>query len=165
MRREQFLGHVISKNGIQPVKKKVDDLKALKSPEKKRDVMRLLGCLGFYSMYIKNLHVDSKPFYDLIRNDTFFKWKQDHEKLFNEIKERISADTILAIPDTRYPFHVHVDSSSIGIGSILVQEFPEGKRIISFNSRVYNKEEQKFQQQLESFAVSYQLYKHTNTIY
>ena len=94
-------------------------------------------------MYIKNLYVDSKPFYDLIRNDTVFKWTQDHEKLFNKIKERISADTFLAIPDTRYPFHVHVDSSSIGIGSILVQEFPEGKRIISFNSRVYNKEEQK----------------------
>ena len=70
MRRVQFLGHVISKNGIQPVKKKVDDLKALKLPEIKRDVMRVLGCFGFYSMYIKNLHVDSKPFYDLIRNDT-----------------------------------------------------------------------------------------------
>ena len=49
----------------------------------------------------------------------------------------------MAIPDTRYPFDVHVDSSSIGIGSILVQEFPEGKRILPFNSRVYNKEEQK----------------------
>ena len=42
---------------------------------------------------------------------------------------------------------------------------PEGKRIISFNSRVYNKEEQKCQQELESFAVLYQLCKHTNTIY
>ena len=100
--------------------------------------MRVLGCLGFYSMYIKNIHVDSKLFYDLIRNDTIFKRTPDHEKLFNEIKERISADTILAKTDKRYPFHVYVDSSSIG--SILVQEFPEGKRIISFNSRVYNKE-------------------------
>ena len=70
---------------------------------------------------MKKLLVDSKPFCDLIRNDTVFKWTQDHEKLFNEIKERISADTILAIPDTRYPFHVHVDSSSIRIGSILVK--------------------------------------------
>ena len=143
LRKVQFLGHVVGKDGIQPVKKRVADLKALKSPENKRDVMKVLGCLGFYSMYIKNLHVDCKPFYDLTRTETKFAWTAEHEKLFNDIKNRISEDTILAIPDTKYPFHVHVDASSIGVGSILVQEFPEGKRIVSFNSRIYTKEEQK----------------------
>ena len=29
----QFLGHVVGKDGIQPVKRRVPDLKALKSPE------------------------------------------------------------------------------------------------------------------------------------
>ena len=143
LRKIQFLGHVVGKDGIQPVKKRVADLKALKSPENKRDVMRVLGCLGFYSMYIKNLHVDCKPFYDLTRTETKFVWTTEHEKLFNDIKNRISEDTILAIPDTKYPFHVHVDVSSIGVGSILIQEFPEGKRIVSFNSRIYTKEEKK----------------------
>ena len=89
------------------------------------------------------MHVDCKPFYDLTRTETKFVWTTEHEKLFNDIENRISEDTILAIPDTKYPFHVHVDASSIGVGSILVQEFPEGKRIVSFNSRIYTKEEQK----------------------
>ena len=105
--------------------------------------MRVLGCLGFYSLYIKNLHVDCKPFYDLTKTETKFEWTPEHEKLFQSIKDRFSEDTILAIPDTKHPFHVHVDASSIGVGSILVQEFPEGKRIVSFNSRIYTKEEQK----------------------
>ena len=143
LRKVQFLGQIVGKEGIQPVKKRVADLKALKSPENKRDVMRVLGCLGFYSMYIKNLHVDCKPFYDLTKTETKFEWTAEHEKLFQSIKDRISEDTILAIPDTKHPFHVHVDASSIGVGSILVQEFPEGKRIVSFNSRIYTKEEQK----------------------
>ena len=65
-RKVKFLGDVVGKDGIQPVKKKFEDLKALKTPEKKRDVMRVLACLGFYSMYIKNLQVDSEPFYDII---------------------------------------------------------------------------------------------------
>ena len=63
-----FLGHVISPEGIQFIAKRVKDLKNLKSPESKRDVMKALGCLGFYSCYIKNLHVDSQPFYDLIKD-------------------------------------------------------------------------------------------------
>ena len=36
LRRVQFVGHVIGKDGIKPVKKKADDLKTLKSPENKR---------------------------------------------------------------------------------------------------------------------------------
>ena len=58
------------------------------------------------------------------------------------IKDRISEHTILVIPSTDYPFHIHVDSSNVGTGCILIQQFPEGKRIISFKSRVFDKAEQ-----------------------
>ena len=82
----KFLGHVISPEGIQRIAKRVKDLKNLKSPECKRDVMKVLGCLGFYSCYIKSLHVDSQPFYDLIKDSTSFHWTDEHEKLFQSIK-------------------------------------------------------------------------------
>ena len=36
-----------------------------------------------------------------------------------------------------------MDSSNVGTGCILTQQFPEGKRIISFNSRIFDKAEQK----------------------
>ena len=64
-------------------------------------------------------------------------------RFFQSIKDRISEDTILAVPSTDYPFHIHVDSSNVGTGCILIQKFPEGKRIISLNSRVFDKAEQK----------------------
>ena len=138
-----FIGHVISAEGIQPIAKRVKDLKNLKSPETKRDVMKVLGCLGFYSCYIKNLHVDSQPFYDFIRDSTPFQWTHEHENLFQSIKDRISEVTILAVPSTDYPFHIHVDSSNVGTSYILIQKFPEGKRIISFNSGIFAKAKQK----------------------
>ena len=49
LKKVKFLGHVISPDGIQPIAKRVGDLRNLKSPECKRDVMKVLGCLGFYS--------------------------------------------------------------------------------------------------------------------
>ena len=125
LKKVKFLGHVISPDGIQPIAKRVKDLKNLKSPECKRDVMKVLGCLGFYSCYIKNLPVDSQPFYDLIKGSTSFPWTDEHERLFQSIKDRISEDTILAVPSTEYPFHIHVDSSNVGTGCILIQQFPE----------------------------------------
>ena len=120
LRKVKFSGHVISSDGIQPIPKRVKDLKNLISPESKRDVIKVLGCLGFYSCYIKNLHVDSKPFYDVIRVSTSFHWTEEQEKIFQMTEDKISEDTILAIPSTEYPFHIHVDSSNVGTGCILL---------------------------------------------
>ena len=143
LKKIKFLGHVISPEGIQPIAKRVKDLKNLKSPKIKRVVMKVRGCVAFYSCYIKNLHVDSQPFYDLIKDSTLFHWTHEHEKLFQSIKDRISEDTILAVPFTDYPLHIHRDSPNVGTGCILIQQFSEGKRIISFNSRMFDNAEQK----------------------
>ena len=143
LKKVKFLGHVISPDGIQPLAKRVDDLRNFTSPQSKRDVMKVLGCLGFYSSYIENLHVDSQPFHDLIKDSTPFHWAEEHEHLFNSIRERIHKDTVLAVPSTDYPFQIHVDSSNVGTGCLPIQQFPEEKRIILFNCRVFDKEEQK----------------------
>ena len=80
----KFLGHVISEQGIQPGAKRVKDLHTLKSPESKRDVMKVLGWLSFYSCYIENLHIDSQQFFELIKDTTPFKWTDQGEELFKE---------------------------------------------------------------------------------
>ena len=79
----------------------------------------------------------------MIKDSTSFLWTEKHEQLFQAVKDRIREDTILAVPSTDYAFHIHVDSSNVGTGCILIQQLPEGKRIISFNSRVFDKAEQK----------------------
>ena len=62
LKKVKILGNVLSQEGFQPIAKPVKDLKKLKSPENKRDVMKNIGCFGSYSRYIRNLHVDSQPF-------------------------------------------------------------------------------------------------------
>ena len=154
-----FLGHIVSCKGSQPVAKKFQYLKKLKSLENKSDILRILGSLSFYSTFIKNLHVESKPFYELLRDDVPFKWTKKHEKTFQNFKDRISEETILAVPNPKYTFHIQADSSSIGTGSILVQEFPSGKRIVPVNSRVFTKDEQRCQLCTVKFVEWYPLYK------
>ena len=107
--------------------------------------------------------MDSQPFYDLIKDSTTFQGTHEHEKLFQSIKDRISEDTILAVPSTDYPFHIHVDSSNIATGCILAQQFPEGKRIISFNSRTFDKAELKMStlhRELCGIVLALQTYEH-----
>ena len=104
LKKVKFLGHVISPDGIQPIAKRVKDLKNLKSPESKRDVMKILGCLEFYSCYIKNLHVDSQPFYDLIKDSTPFHWTHEHENYSNRSRTESAKTRFLLYPLLIIPF-------------------------------------------------------------
>ena len=94
LRKFKFLGQFISPEGTQPIAKRVKDLKKLKSPESKRDLMKILECLGFYSCYIRNLHVYSQPFYDFIKDSTPFHCRRTRETLFNQSRTEL--------PKTRY---------------------------------------------------------------
>ena len=139
----RFFGHLISPKGIRPIAKRSKDSKIFKSPESKRDVMKVLGSVGFYSCCVRNHHVDNQPFYDLIKDLTPFHWSHNNEKLFQSIKDRVSEDMILAVPSTDYPFYNHVNSSNFGPRCFLIQQFPGGKVILSFNSRIFDKAEKK----------------------
>ena len=115
----------------------------LKLPESKRDVVKIQGWLGVYSCYIKNFHGDSQHFYHFIKDSKLFHWTQEPDKLFQSIKDRISEVTILAVPSTDYVFQLHLDSSNVGAGCNPIQQMPEGERITSFNSRVFDETKQK----------------------
>ena len=143
LEKVKFVGHVISPERIQLIAKQVKDMENLGSPGSKGDVMKNLGCLGLYSCYIRNLHTDTQPFYDLIRDSIPFHWTHEHQKLFQSIKDRISEDTILTVLSTDHPFHITVDSLNVGSSCNLIQPFPEGKRIISFNCWIFDKAEHK----------------------
>ena len=61
--------------------------------------MRIIGSFGWYSHYIKNLRVNCKPSYELTHDNTPFPWTNEHEQEYVQIKEDISSDTILTIPE------------------------------------------------------------------
>ena len=63
--------------------------------------MRNLGSSGLYSRFIKSLHVYSKHFFELMRDDVPFNWTKEHEKRFQNIKDRISEETILVVANPK----------------------------------------------------------------
>ena len=48
LRKVRFIGHVISKDGLSPIASRIDDIRNLKTPESKTEVLRVLGMMGFY---------------------------------------------------------------------------------------------------------------------
>ena len=63
----------------------------------------------------------SNPFYDLLHENTPWKWTEEHETLFQQLKMLLTAETQLTIPNTKQPFFITVDASLIGLGAVLFQ--------------------------------------------
>ena len=64
---------------------------------------------------------------------------------------------------TDYPFPIHVDSSIVATGCILIQQFPEGKKL-SRLTLVYTTKQKKCPLSNENYAELYQLFRQMNSL-
>ena len=140
----KFLGHEIGKNTLKPIPSKSEAIKRIPSPKEKKGVMQFLGSVNFYSKFIEKLHIDLKPLYTLLHDDVKFQWTPELEKLFQHVKNKMTAETESTIPNTKHPFFITVDASLVDLGAVLFQVNEENKmRVISYNSQILNTQEQK----------------------
>ena len=140
----KFLGHEIGNNTIKPIPSKIEAIKRIPSPKEKKDVMQFLGSVNFCSKFIEKLHINLKPLYTLLNDDDKFQWTPELEKIFQNVKNTMTANTELTIPNTTHPFFITVDASLVGLGAVLFQMNDENKmKVISYNSKILNTQEQK----------------------
>ncbi|RVW76381.1 Retrovirus-related Pol polyprotein from transposon 17.6 [Vitis vinifera] len=70
------LGHIISKNGIEVDKAKVELIVKLPPPTNVKGIRQFLGHAGFYRRFIKDFSKISKPLCELLVKDAKFMWDE-----------------------------------------------------------------------------------------
>ena len=106
--------------------------------------MSFIGALNFYTNFIEKLHINLKPFYDLLQENTPWSWTTEHETLFHKLKNALTSDTELTIPHTKHPFFITVDASLIGQCAVVFQLNDNNEmKVISYNSRTLIPQERK----------------------
>jgi len=48
-----------------------------------------------------------------------WKWKEEHQKVFEELKEKITSQPVLSLPKRKRKFRVETDASEHTIGGVL----------------------------------------------
>ena len=93
-------------------------------------------------------HINLKPIYTLLHGDFKFQWTPKLEKIFQDVENAMTEETVLTTPNTKHPFFITVDASVVGLGAVLFQMNEENKmKIISLtnSSRIPNTREHNFQ--------------------
>ena len=99
------LGHIISKNGIEVDKAKVELIV--------KGIRQFLGHAGFYKRFIKDFSKISKPLCELLVKDAKFMWDEKCQRSFEELKQFLTTAPIVRAPNWKLPFEVMCDASVI----------------------------------------------------
>ena len=139
-----FLGHENGYNTMKRIHSKIAAIHKIASPTDKVALMSFNGAINFYTKVIEKLHINFKLFYDLLHENTPWKWTDERERLFQKLKMSLTSETELTIPNRKHTFFITVDASLIGLGAVLFQLNEQNKmKVISYNSRILNPQEQK----------------------
>ncbi|KAL0415856.1 UNVERIFIED_CONTAM: Retrovirus-related Pol polyprotein from transposon [Sesamum latifolium] len=116
-----FLGHVVSKEGVQPDPIKVKAILEWEPPKNVSKVRSFLGLAGYYRRFVKDFSVVAKPLTNLLKKNAPFNWNDKCTQSFEELKKRLTSAPVLALPSGDGGYVVYTDASRQGLGCVLMQ--------------------------------------------
>jgi hypothetical protein len=144
----QFLGHVLSANGIAVDPSKVKDILEWKPLTTVHQVRSFLGLASYYHRFILDFSKLMKPITSLLKNDTKFNWSSRCNEAFEQLTVLLTTTLVLAQPDIEKPFDVYCDALGSSLGCVLMQ----GGRVIAYASRQLRRHEEHYPTQALELA-------------
>lgn len=157
-----YLGFVIDENGLHPDHKKVEAISNAPLPGDATQLRSFLGLLNYYGKFIPKLSIILQPLHELLKKGVNWNWSTECNKAFNEAKQALTCDRVLAHYEEGRPLVLSVDSSAYGLGAVLAHRYPDGsERPVSCVSRTLNEAERNYSQiDKEALAIFYGITRH-----
>ena len=101
-----------------------DKVKAVtewKNPTKIKEVESFLWFANFHQKFIKNFSHTAKLL-NKLKGKKEWKWEKEYQEAFEELKEKITSQSVLALSKREEKFQVETDVSGHAIRGVLSQE-------------------------------------------
>nr|KAG5692412.1 hypothetical protein BaRGS_032465 [Batillaria attramentaria] len=162
----EYLGHTLSAEGISKGSK-VEAVLKMPPPTDVSSLKSFLGSVQFYGKFIPNLATMAEPLYRLTKKANPWKWGEEEQAAFEQLKNVLSSDQVLVHFDPDKPVGLACDASNVGIGAVLFHRYPDGsERPIANVSKTLTAAERNYSQiHKEALAIIYGLRKFYQYLY
>lgn len=92
------------------------------TPDDVAAVQRFLGMITYLSRYLPSLSTVAEPIRRLTWKDETWTWSRQQQDAFERLKKMISTAPVLRYFDATKNTVIQCDSSSVGLGAVLLQE-------------------------------------------
>ena len=118
----EFLGHIISGEGLKVKHDKVEAIANMLVPKCKEDVQRFLGMVNYLSKFCPNLAEHSAPLRAVTKSKSEFVWEKPQQDAFEKLKQLITNAPTLRLFDPDLGITLTADASSHSLGAVMLQE-------------------------------------------
>ena len=149
----EYLGYILTRDGIKPQPNKVQAMLALAPPRNVKELRRFLGMVQYYRDLWARRSDMLAPLTSLVgecgqtkatkakgTKKVSWYWAEVHQKAFDDVKATIAKEVVLAYPDFDKVFEIYTDASTKQLGSVITQS----NRPLAFFSRKLSVPQQKY---------------------
>jgi len=114
-----FLGVVMEEGKVEMEEDKVEGVLKWPMPQCIRNVRKFLGLANYYRCFVKNFAKVALPMNQLTRKDEKWKWGEDQQATFEQLKAVFTTRPILATSKLDKEFRVEADTSNFATRGVL----------------------------------------------
>ena len=116
-----YLGHIISGDGVRTDPKKVEAVAAMPFPKDASGVRSFLGMTGYYANFIKDYALKASTLFASTAHKYLWSVSSAMRDAFQALKDALLSDPVLRQPDFTRPFVLTTDWSEEAQGAVLGQ--------------------------------------------
>ena len=126
----EYLGYIISKEGLKPNPAKVDAINSLVPPRNVKEIRIFMGMINYYRSFIRDCAELSLPLNDLLVKGRTYLWTEKHQECFEELKRRLADNCLRNHFDTSKECFLYTDCSDYACGAVLSQLDDQGNDVV-----------------------------------
>ena len=135
---------IVGKGQVKMEQEKIKAVKEWKTPIRVKDVESFLRFANFYQQFIHNFSYTARLL-NTLKGKKEWKWEEEHQKAFEELKEKITSQPVIFLPKREGKFRVETDILGHTIGGVLSQEQDGKWKPIAYLSRMMQPAEQNYE--------------------
>ena len=151
-----FMGHRITKDGLQSDPEKVKAIAKMAAPMNVEELRRYLGMVNYLNKFTPHMTDVIYPLRNLTKHDVAWTWSDSQQDAFETVRQMLINAPVLAFYDPTKEMRLENDASEYGLGSAL---FQEGKPVAYASGPLTETEKRYAQIEKEVVAVSFGLEK------
>ena len=141
----EYLGYIISADGIQSSAEKVHALMEAPRPENTTQLRSFLGLLNFYNKFLPQSSTWLAPLHQLLKQNAKWAWGKEQDLAFKKAQEALLFSDVLVHYNQDLPLILECDASPYGVGAVLSHEMEDGStKPVSFASRSLTPTEKRY---------------------